>query len=120
MRTALLAVPAAVVATVVVAALARAGGVDLAVAGEEIPLSGVGFVTAVCALVGVALALACRRWSDRPARLFVGTALALTALSLVPPLLADATGSIVAVLVGLHLVAAAIVVPPLGAGLSRR
>ena len=105
MRAAL-AVVAAVVAPTVVAALARAGGVALEVGGEEIPLSGVAFVTGVCSLVGVALALALRRW-------FVRIAVALTAVSLALPVLADADAATTLTLVALHLVAAAVVIPVL-------
>ncbi len=114
------AVVAATIATTLGAALARAAGVDLEVAGEAIPLSGVAFVTAVCSLAGVALALACRRWSARPARRFVGAAAALTAVSLVPPLLADAGAATRVTLVALHLLAAAVVVPVLAGAAAAR
>ena len=42
-------------------------------------------------LVGVAMAIALQRWSDRPAERFVLVAVALTVLSLVPPLLWEPT-----------------------------
>lgn len=105
MRAAL-AVVAAVVATTLAAALARSAGVDLEVAGEAIPLSGVAFVTGVCSVVGVVLWVAVRRW-------FVRIAVALTAVSLVPPVLADADAATTLTLVALHLVAAAVVIPAL-------
>ena len=110
----LLAALAAVVATTVGAALARAVGVDLEVTGgEAIPVSGVAFVTGVFSLAGVALAVALRRWSGRPARVFVVVTVALTALSLVPPVLAATSAATAATLVVLHLAAAAVVVPTL-------
>lgn len=116
----LLAVLAAVVVTTVVAALARAAGADLEVGageGEAIPLSGIAFVTGVLSLVGVVLAAALMRWTARPAQRFVQVAVALTAVSLVPPLLAEATAGTTGTLVGLHLVAAAVVVPALARSL---
>ncbi|WP_205473945.1 DUF6069 family protein [Nocardioides sp. SYSU D00038] len=111
--TGLLAVAAAVAATTLAAALARAAGVDLEVSGEDIPVSGVAFMTGVLSLVGVLLALALRRWSTRPAERFALTACTLTALSLVPPFLADADAATTLTLVGLHLLAAAVVIPAL-------
>lgn len=114
--TGLLAAAGAAVATTVVAALARAAGAQLEVpadSGEPIPLAGVAFVTAVCSLVGLALAVALRRWSGRPAQRFVQVTVALTALSLVPPLVSGGTAGTVVTLVALHLVAAAIVIPAL-------
>lgn len=112
MRAAL-AVVAAMVATTVTAALTRAAGVDLEVAGEAIPLSGVAFVTGLCSVVGVVLAVVLRRW-------FVQVAVALTALSLVPPVLADADTATTLTLVALHLVAAVVVIPALARTSSPR
>ena len=112
-RTGLLAVVGAVAATAAVAAVAQAVGVDLAVEGsdETIPVSGVAVVTGGFTLVGVAMAAAFQRWSDRPADRFLRTTAALTALSLVPPFLWGADGATAGTLVLLHLVAATIVIP---------
>ncbi|RYC11241.1 DUF6069 family protein [Nocardioides zhouii] len=112
-RTGLLAILAAMVATGVVAAVARASGVDLVVDGGELPVSGVAFVTGVFSLVGVVLAAALLRWAGRPADLFVRIAVGLTALSLVPPLLWGEEAATTATLIVLHLVAAAVMVPAL-------
>jgi hypothetical protein len=102
----------AVVATALVAALARVAGADLEVSGgEEIPVSGIAVVTGFSSLVGVVLAAALLRWSARPADRFVAAAVTLTAISLVPPVLAGADAATVVTLVVLHLVAAAVVVP---------
>jgi hypothetical protein len=115
--------PAAVVAatavTTLAAALAVAAGVDLRIAADQepIPLSGIAFVTAICTLAGVALAAALRRWSARPAARFTGTALLLTAASLVPPVLSDAEPATATTLVALHLVAAAVAIPALARSL---
>ncbi|MET8530282.1 DUF6069 family protein [Micromonospora sp. NPDC005172] len=113
---------AAVVATTLVAAFAEAVGVDFAVpdGGEVIPLAGFAVVTGVFSLVGVVLAVALGRFSARPAERFLWTAVALTAISLVPPLLCGAAAATVAALVVLHLVAAAVVVPALTWRLGRR
>ena len=103
---------AAMVATGLVAALARAAGVDLEVdSGEAIPVSGIVFQTGVFSLVGVVIAAALLRWSARPAERFVWTAVSLTAISLVPPLLFGTGADTIATLIGLHLVAAAVMIP---------
>lgn len=117
-RTGLLATLGAVVATTAAAALATAAGIALEVPadGETIPLSGIAFVTGVFSLVGVVMAAALLRWSTRPDEHFVRTAVALTALSLVPWLVGAAVSASVTLAV-LHLVAAAVMIPSLAAGL---
>jgi hypothetical protein len=112
----LLAVLTAMVATTLAAALARALGVDFEVpagSGVPIPLAGIGFVTGVFSLVGLVIAAALMRWSARPARRFVQTAVSLTAVSLVPPLLVGAEPATSLALMGLHLVAATVMIPVL-------
>lgn len=109
-------VVAAVVAAVVTtacAALAKAAGVDFEVPdwGEAIPVGGFATVTGFFSLVGVTLALALGRWSARPSQRFLQVTLALTAVSLVPPFLAGGDAVTTATLVGLHLVAAVVVIP---------
>ena len=119
--TGFIATVAAMVATVLAAALAQAVGVDFEVpdGGETIPLSGFAVVTGFFSLVGVVIAAALLRWSAHPAQRFVWTAVSLTAVSLVPPLLSGAdTGTTIA-LVGLHLVAATVMIPTLARGLRR-
>jgi hypothetical protein len=107
------------VATALGAALARAAGVDFEVpdGGEAIPVSGVAAVTGFFSVIGVVLAAALLRWSARPAERFVRTAVPLTAVSLVPPLLSGAGSGTTVTLIGLHLVAAAVVVPALARSL---
>lgn len=104
---------AATLATTLVAALARAGGVDFDIpdGGESIPLPGFAVVTGFLTLVGVVLAASLLRWSARPARRFLWTAGSLTAVSLVPPLVSGADTATAVALIGLHLVAAAAMVP---------
>ena len=66
--TGFIATLAAMVATTLAAALARAVGVDFEVpdGGETIPLSGFAVVTGFFSVVGVVIAAALLRWSARP------------------------------------------------------
>src|SRR5262249_33279512 len=91
-RTGLLARLAAMAATTLAAALAQAVGVDFEVpdGAEAIPLAGFSVVTGVFSVVGIVIAVALLRWSPRPAERFVWTAVSLTAISLVPPLISGA------------------------------
>lgn len=120
--TGFIAVLAAMVATTLAAALAQAVGVDFEIpdGGETIPLSGIAFVTGVFSVVGIALAAGLRRWSARPAKLFVRTAVSLTAISLAPPFLSGAATATAIALVGLHLVAATVMIPALARSLRSR
>ncbi len=105
-------------ATTAVAAAGQAAGVSLEVAGAPIPVPGFATLTAICSVVGLVIAAALSRWA-RPRRAFVRTTVALTVLSLVPDLLADAAWSTKALLMLTHLVAAAIVVPAVARRLPR-
>jgi hypothetical protein len=116
--TGFIATLAAVVATTLTAALAHAVGVDFEVdAGETIPLPGIAVVTGFFSVVGVVMAAAFLRWSARPAERFVLTAVSLTAISLVPPLLSEADTATTTALLGLHLVAATVMIPALARSL---
>ena len=121
-RTGLLATLAAVVVTTLAAALAQGVGVDFEVpdGGETIPLPGFAVVTGVFSVVGVVIAGALLRWSARPAQRFVWTAASLTAISLVPPFISGADTATVTALLGLHLVAAAVMIPALARSLRTR
>jgi hypothetical protein len=103
------------VATTLAAALARAAGADFEVpdGGEAIPLPGFAVVTGFFAVVGVAIAGAFLRWSPRPAERFAWTALSLTVVSLAPPLLSGASTATATALIGLHVVAATVMIPAL-------
>ena len=120
--TGCMATLAAMVATVLAAALAQAVDVDFEVpdGGETIPLAGIAVVTGFFSVVGVVLAAALLRWSARPAERFVQTAVTLTAISLVPPLLSGADTATTAALLGLHLVAATVMIPTLAWSLRSR
>jgi len=110
------------VATTLAAGLAQAVGVDFEVpdGGETIPLSGFAVVTGFFSVVGVVIAAALLRWSARPAQRFMQTAVSLTAISLVPPLLAGADTATITALLGLHLVAATVMIPALARSLRAR
>jgi hypothetical protein len=120
--TGIVATLAAMVATTLAAALARAAGVDFEIpeGGETIPLPGFAAVTGVFSVVGTVIAAALRRWSARPAERFVWTAVSLTAISLVPSLVSGAGAATITALIGLHLVAATVMIPTLARSLSRR
>ena len=120
--TGFVATLAAMMATTLAAALARAVGVDFEVpdGGETIPLSGVAVVTGFFSVVGVVIAAALGRWSARPAGRFVQTTVSLTAISLVPPFLSGANTATITALLGLHLVAATVMIPTLARSLRTR
>jgi len=120
--TGFIATLAAMLATTLAAALAQAVGVDFEVpgGGETIPLSGFAVVTGFFSVVGVVIAAALLRWSARPAERFVRAAVTLTAISLVPPLLSGADTATITALVGLHLVAATVMIPTLARNLRTR
>jgi hypothetical protein len=118
-RVGALASVVAVVLTTVFALAAKALDVSLEVDGEAIPIIAFAYITLLFAAVGTVLAVVLARRAKRPARTFVVTTVALTALSLVPPLAtADIDTSTRVTLCLSHLVAAAIVIPVLAARLS--
>jgi hypothetical protein len=118
----LIATLAAMAATTLAAALAHAVGVDFEVpdGGEAIPLSGFAVATGFFSVVGVVIAVALRRWSDRPAQRFAWTAVSLTAISFVPPLFSGGNTATTTALLGLHLVAATVMIPTLARSLRTR
>lgn len=120
--TGLVAALAAVVATTLGAALAQAVGVDFEVpdGGETIPLSGFAVVTGFFSVVGIVIAATFLRWSARPSNRFLWTAVSLTVISLVPPLISGANAATIAALLGLHLVPAAVMIPTLTRSLRTR
>ena len=90
----------------------RAAGVPLAVHGR-IPLTGFAQITFIAAVIGGVLLALLNRRSSAPRQRFVQITAGLTAISCaLPAAFADTTASKVA-LVGLHLAAAAIIVPVL-------
>jgi hypothetical protein len=79
---------------------------------------GFAVLTVICAVVGLVLALVLARSARRPRAAFVRTTIVLTALSLVPDVLADASAATKVLLMLTHVVAAAIVIPAIARRLS--
>ncbi|GAA0248700.1 DUF6069 family protein [Cryptosporangium japonicum] len=102
---------AAAVATAAVAAAGSAAGISLDVSGAPIPIPGFATLTAFFSIVGLVLAAAIGRFASHPRPAFVRTTVALTVLSLVPDVLADATTGTKLLLMLTHVVAATIVIP---------
>ncbi|MFI6220406.1 DUF6069 family protein [Nocardia salmonicida] len=119
-RPAALAAVVAAAATTAVAALAHAAGVSLAIEGEQIPLAGFAQLTLIFAAVGILFAAALRKWSGNPRTVFVRTTIALTALSLVPDAIVNASIDTKLTLILTHLVAAAIVIPTVATRLAHQ
>lgn len=120
--TGLIATLAATAATTLAAALARVAGVDFEIpdGGESIPWSGFAVVTGFFSVVGVVIAAALLRWSARPAVRFRWTAVSLTVVSLIPPLIAGAGAGTAVTLVALHLIPASVMIPSLTRALRIR
>jgi len=120
--TGLAAAAVTVAATTLAAGLAQAAGVDFEIpdGGETIPLAGFAVVTGFFSVVGIVIAAALLRWSARPAERFGWTAVSLTAISLVPPVLSGGDAATVTALLGLHLVPAAVTIPVLTRSLRAR
>ena len=117
-RTGVAAGAAASVATFATAAVAQGLDVSLKVSDKAIPLVGFAQLTFVFSLVGTILAVVLSRRANRPKHTFVVTTIALTALSIVPDVLADAQTATRFTLALTHVVAAAIVIPALASRLS--
>jgi hypothetical protein len=117
-RTGAIAGVVAAAATSTTAALASALDVSLKVGGQAIPVLGFAQLTFVAAMIGTVIAVVMSHRASRPRHAFVVTTLALTALSLVPDVTADAHTATRLVLALTHLVAAAIVIPALASRLA--
>ena len=117
-KTGAVAGVSASVATFAFAALARAVDVPLTVGGKAIPLVGFAQLTLVASIIGTVLAVVFSRRATRPQRTFVFTTVVLTALSIIPDVLADASTSTRLTLALSHVVAAVIVIPVIASRLS--
>jgi len=117
-RTGAVVGASASVATTVFAAAAEGTGVSFKIAGEAIPLPGFAQITFVATMIGTLLAVVFSHRATHAKRTFVRTTLALTAISFVPDVLADASVSTKVALVLSHVIAAAIVIPVLGSRLD--
>jgi hypothetical protein len=112
-RSGALAGALAAVGTTVVAAIARAADVSLEVDGAAIPIPAFAWWTIVGAALGVVLA---RLLRER--RRFVVVTTVAVGLSLIPAIAAPDDTATKAVLVGAHLLAAAIIIPTLSRRLT--
>ena len=118
LRTGSAATVAAAVATAVVAAAGQAIGISTEISGAPIPVPGFATLTVIFSVLGLVIAVALRRFARSPRTAWLRTTVALTALSFVPDLLADAAVSTKGLLMLTHVVAAAIVIPAVARRLS--
>jgi hypothetical protein len=109
---------AAAVATALVATAGQALGISLDMSGASIPASGFAVMTVIFSVLGLVIAAALRRFARRPRTAWLRTTVALTVLSFVPDVLADAAGATKVLLMLTHVVAAAIVIPAIARRLS--
>jgi hypothetical protein len=122
-----LAALAGAVVTEAFALAARGAGVPMEAAGpgakaaEEIPVGGFAGGVLFWSVAGIVLAVALARWAKRPDRTFVVTTVALTALSCAGPALAPHTAMSTQVVLALsHVVAAAVIIPPVARRLAHQ
>ncbi len=106
------------VATTAVAVAADAIGVPIKIAGDAIPMAGFAQLTLFFSAVGIVMASVMARRAAHARHMFVSTTLALTALSFVPDMLADAQTATKLTLILTHVAAAAIVIPALASRLA--
>jgi peptidoglycan/LPS O-acetylase OafA/YrhL len=111
---------AASVATTAFAAGAHALDVSLKVGGSAIPVLGFGQLTFAFTMIGTLIAAVLAHRASRPRHTFVVTTLVLTALSIVPDVLADAQTATRVTLALTHIIAAAIVIPAISSRLADR
>lgn len=112
-RSGALAGAFAAVCTTVVAAIASAADVSLEVDGQAIPIPAFAWWTIIGAALGVVLARLVRE-----RRRFVVVTTVATGLSLIPAMTAPDDTATKAVLVGTHLLAAAVIIPTLSQRLT--
>jgi lysylphosphatidylglycerol synthetase-like protein (DUF2156 family) len=108
------------------AAVGRAAGVTMnagapgARSAQHLTAATFAMAVFICSLLGTVLALLLARYSQRAARTFVATAIALTAVSLVSPIAAAHTPVSTKAFLGFaHLIVASIVIPCLARPLRR-
>jgi amino acid transporter len=110
----------AAIATTTLAAIASAAGVSFknSNSDDSIPIATFAIFTLVFALIGVGIAAVMARKARRPRTTFVRTAVVLLLLSFIPDLTFGFDAGSAATLIGLHIVAAAIVIPTLAKQLA--
>jgi uncharacterized membrane protein YhfC len=117
-RTGTVAAIGAAAAASLTAAVEHAAGVRFVLSGKAIPFPGFAEVTVMAVAIGTAIAAVLARRARRPRHTFVVTTLALTALSFVPDVMADAHAMTRASLVLTHIAAALVAIPLLASRLS--
>lgn len=118
LRPGIRAAAVAAVATTGFAVATHAAGISYKVKGEAIPALGFGQMTFLFSLVGIALAATLARRAHHPQSTFIRTTVALTALSFVPDITAQAASATKLALMTTHVIAAAIVIPRLAGRLA--
>ena len=118
LRPGLKAAVVAAVATTGFAVATHAAGISYKVRGEAIPALGFGQMTFLFSLVGIALAAAFARRARHPQSTFIRTTVALTVLSFVPDITAQAASATKLALMATHVIAAVIVIPRLAGRLA--
>jgi hypothetical protein len=118
LRPGLEAAVVAAVATTAFAAVTHAAGVSYEIKGAAIPILGFGQLTFMLSVLGIAIAAGVRRWARHPQSTFIRATVALTLLSFVPDLTAQAATSTKVSLMISHVIAALVVVPRLAGRLS--
>jgi hypothetical protein len=84
-----------------------------ATAAKLIPVGGFATGVLMNAAIGLVIAFALRRWAKRPAHTFAVTTITLTVLSLLGPALATHTTFATKVVLAVaHVIAAAVIIPP--------
>lgn len=112
---------AAVVAAAVTtgaAAVASALGVSFAVDGKPIPLLGFTNLTFGFSMIGVGIAAVLARKARHPRRAWIRTTVVLVLLSLIPDAISGFDLPSALTLMGLHVLAAAIVIPVVASRLN--
>ena len=117
-RTAGIAGTLAAVATTIIGAIAKAADVPLRLGELEVQVPAFAVFTLIGAAIGGLLASQLQKRASQPRRTFLLTTLALTALSFVPDLTANATTATKLAVVGAHIVAAAVIIPALAGRLT--
>ena len=117
-RTAAIAGAVAAVATTVIGVIAKAADVPLVVGDMDVQIPAFAIFTLIGAALGGLLATQLHKRTTRPRRTFLVTTVALTAVSFVPDLTAEATTATKLTLLGAHIVAAAIIIPALARRLA--
>ena len=117
-RAGLVAGLGAAIVNLAVVAIAHGLDVTFEVRGEAIPLVAFPQMTLFAAIIGVGLAAVLVRWASRPRSVFLAVTIALSALSLLPPVLVHTDTATRLALELTHLVAAFIVIPAIASRLA--